>query len=316
MDMRQLTIIVCSIAVFLMTITVALPWMVGDSHASRLKSIQEKRNAYRATLKKEVKRSSMREQLMKESFTQDLVKKLKFSQYVNMPKLKLKLQNAGWRDRNTLSKYLIARIALPIGLFFYGSFLVFGGPLKNTIDGDTKKYAFVIGAAVVGFFLPALLLNNSIQKRNQKLSRQFPDALDLMMVVVEAGLSTDQAFQRVTEEIGESIPEVAEEFAITGAELAYLNDNRQAMENMYKRTNNQDFQSLATVLTQAMEHGTKVADALRIISEESRQRRVNLIEKKAASLGPKMTVPMILFILPCMFLILIGPSVIKIMAIP
>lgn len=311
--MRDHIIWLAIAAAFLMVVTIGLPLIQGDSGRSRLKAIQARRSQFKQSVKdKAVRTPSLRDRLMKQTLSQKISRSLRFDRLFNMDTVRGKLTTAGWRDPNTVSKYLLAHIVVPVVLVGYFGFMLYLGPLKASLSADMKPLALG-GCLLVGFFLPSLLLSNASQNRQIKLSKQYPDALDLMLVCVEAGLAVEQAFMRVTEEIGETIPEVAEEFALTGAELAYLGDRRQAFENLQKRTKMNEFQQLSTVLTQAEQFGTSVADALRTLSAGARQTRMNAVEKTAAGLGPKMTVPMILFILPCMFLVLLGPSIIKIM---
>lgn len=314
--MQNLTVILAVVTVVMVILAISLPWLSGDTGAGRLKALTSRRDDLRKEAgAKKVKKNSFREIMLQESFSQRMSKKLNLVRFVDPVNLRQKLNMAGWRGRASLSTYLMFRFGLPLLFGGYMFFMVFGGPLSNTFEGIVKPMV-PIGAAVIGFFLPALMLTNSITKRGTKLSRQFPDALDLMLVCVEAGLSMDLALIRVTEEIGQAIPEVSEEFAITAAELSYLGDRYRALDNMAVRTGNAEFKAFSGVLIQAERQGSAVADAIRTISSEARLKRVNMIEKKAAGLGPKMTVPMILFILPCMFLILMGPSVIKVMALP
>lgn len=300
-------------AAFLISVTIGLPLIQGDSGRSRLKAIQTRRDQFKQAIKdRAVRTPSLRERLMKESVYQKLASRLKFERLVNMDNVRAKLIMAGWRDPNTVPKFLLAHLIVPVVFGSYVAFMIYLGPMKGSVGADMKPLV-ALGSIVIGIALPSILLSNAAQNRQQKLSRQYPDALDLMLVCVEAGLSVEQAFMRVTEEIGQSIPEVAEEFALTGAELAYLGDRRAAFENLQKRAKLNEFLQLSTVLSQAEQYGTSVADALRTLSSGARQTRVNAVEKTAAGLGPKMTVPMILFILPCMFLVLLGPSIIKIM---
>lgn len=312
--MRELAIIMAVVTVILFVVGIGLPYLSGDSGSGRLKALQRRREEMRkeATSKK-VQRNSFREAMMEETMTQRWAKKLDLMRFVNPVTLRAKLNMAGWRRRSSVSTFLVFHVALPVIFGGYMAFLVYGGPLKAVIEGNLKHLS-VLGVTALGFALPTIMLKNAIQKRDNKLTRQFPDALDLLLVCVEAGLSMDLALVRVTEEIGETVPEVSEEFATTAAELAYMGDRRKALDNMAVRTGNKDFKALSTVLIQAEKQGAPVADAIRGISKEARIKRITDIEKKAAGLGPKMTVPMILFILPCMFLILIGPSVVKIMS--
>ncbi len=161
-------------------------------------------------------------------------------------------------------------------------------------------------------YLPSLLLSNAIQKRQKILRRAFPDTLDLMVICVESGLSIEATFQRVTEEIVESAPPLAEEIALTSAELAFLGDRRLAYDNLAERTGLPGFKSLCTTLLQSERYGTPLAVALRVLSQENRETRMAAAEKKAAMLPAKLTVPMIVFFLPVLFMIIIGPAAIQV----
>jgi tight adherence protein C len=169
-------------------------------------------------------------------------------------------------------------------------------------------------AAVIGFFFPNIIVSNAIQKRQQELTRSFPDALDLLVICVEAGLSIEAAFSRVADEIAEACPPLAEELGLTTAELAFLGDRRQAFENLSDRTGLEGTKSLATSLIQAEKYGTPVALALRVLSQENREARMSKAEKKAGALPAQLTVPMILFFLPALFVVLIGPAIIQVIA--
>jgi len=166
----------------------------------------------------------------------------------------------------------------------------------------------VLLATWIGYYLPVLMLRNRISKRQLKLQRAYPDALDLVVICVESGMSVEAAFAKVTEQMMESCPEIAEEFGLTTAELAFLSDRRQAFDNLADRTGMAVFKSLSTTLQQSEKYGTPVAVGLRVLAKESRDARLALAEKKAAALPPKLTVPMILFFLPVLFIIIGGPA--------
>lgn len=311
--MKPMIVFMAVSAVFLLVLVVGIPLLGGDSGRARMKAVRARREAMRRELEQGMTKTvSLRDKLAKKSSTQKLAERFRLDRMVNMDSFRAKLASAGWRNQEAVSRMLLATVLLPPLLGGYAAFMVFASPAGDHVSSAARP-AVVFGAAVLGLALPWLLLKNAIVKRSQALSKQFPDALDLMLVCVEAGLSVEQSFMRVTEEIGEIIPELAEDFALTGAELALLGDRRQAYENLVARTGLPEFRSLATALVQSEKYGTSVAQALRTLSHESRQTRTNNVEKKAASLGPKMTVPMILFILPCLFLVVIGPAIINLM---
>jgi tight adherence protein C len=172
--------------------------------------------------------------------------------------------------------------------------------------------AVCFGAGLIGFYLPSILLTNAITRRQQDIQRKFPDALDLMVICVEAGLSLEAALGRVVEELGADAPALCEELGLTTAELAFLSDRRQALENLAERAGTQPIRSLVTALIQSERYGTPLGAALRVVSQESRDSRMAKAEEKAASLPAKLTVPMVSFFLPVLFMVLIGPTIIQV----
>jgi tight adherence protein C len=175
------------------------------------------------------------------------------------------------------------------------------------------KVAVAIAAAWIGIKLPYLFLKNLTTRRQKSIRRAFPDALDLLLIFFESGMSIEVAFRRVSQEIGtQSIP-LAEEFTLTTAELSYLQDRRQAYDNLASRTNLDGVKAVCTALVQAERYGTPLGTALRVLAQENRDMRMADAEKKAAGLPPKLTVPMILFFLPVLFVVILGPAVIRIM---
>lgn len=176
------------------------------------------------------------------------------------------------------------------------------------------KIALCLGAAYGGMQAPFLFLKNRIAKRQLSIRRAFPDALDLMLICVESGMSIEAAFKKVSDEIGsQSIP-LAEELTLTTAELSYLPDRKQAYENLAKRTDLEGVKSVCMALQQAERYGTPLAQTLRVMAQENRDMRMAEAEKMAAALPPKLTVPMILFFLPVLFVIILGPAAIRVMA--
>ncbi|MEO6395276.1 MAG: type II secretion system F family protein [Devosia sp.] len=221
-----------------------------------------------------------------------------------------KLAMAGYRGQGPLTTYVFLRFVTPFVLFVlafaYLSLTIFStNPLYlNAI------YALFVG--LIGAYLPVLLLKNRIVKRQQSVRRAWPDTLDLMLLCVEAGMSVEHAFKRVSKEIGLQSPELAEELTLTTAELSFLEDRTRAYDNLGKRTGLDIVKSVMTSLIQADRYGTSVGTSLRVMAEEGRENRMMEAEKKAASLPPKLTVPLILFFLPVLFIVIISPAIIKI----
>jgi tight adherence protein C len=172
-----------------------------------------------------------------------------------------------------------------------------------------------IGGAYLGFYLPNIFISNLIQRRQKSIKRVFPDSLDLLLICVQAGMSIESAMNKVAGEIASRSLELAEEFSVTTAELSYLQERRQAYENLGKRTGIPVVRAVGTSLIQAERYGTAIGQALRVLAKESRDMRMAEAEKKAAALPPKLTVPMILFFLPVLFIVILGPAFIQVMAI-
>src|SRR5690606_22319226 len=176
------------------------------------------------------------------------------------------------------------------------------------------KLLAVVGGLALGFYAPNIYLKNLADNRRQKIMEAFPDSLDMMLICVESGMSVEMALQRVGQEIAPASVELAEEFALTTAELSYLPERRMAYENLARRTNHPGVKAVAMALTQAEKYGTPVGQALRVMAKENRELRLSEAEKKAASLPPKLTVPMIVFFLPVLFAVIIGPALIQVSA--
>jgi tight adherence protein C len=175
------------------------------------------------------------------------------------------------------------------------------------------RAAMTLGAALLGYYIPAIYVKNKIKKRQQAVMQAWPDALDLMLICIESGMGVESAFRKVSTEIGAQSVELAEELGLTTAELAYLQDRRTAYENLAARTGLDGVSAVVTGLIQAEKYGTPIAQTLRVLAQESRDTRMSMAEKKAAALPPKLTVPMILFFLPVLFAVIITPAAIQVM---
>lgn len=222
------------------------------------------------------------------------------------------LAQAGMRGQAALTRHLFVRFVTPLVLgtlaVIYLVLIAPGGrPLYLNVT-------YAVGVGLVGAYIPILLLKNQTQKRQQSIKRAWPDALDLVLLCVEAGMSIEHALKRVGREIGLQSTELAEELALTTAELSFLEDRTRAFENLGRRTGLDAVRSVMTALIQADRYGTSVGQALRVMAEESREARMMEAEKKAAALPPKMTVPLILFFLPVLFIIIMAPAVITAMS--
>ncbi|MBK8160725.1 MAG: type II secretion system F family protein [Rhodospirillaceae bacterium] len=311
LNLPSLIIVISFIAAFASVMAVALPFVMRDSFANRLKSVAVRREELRV---KQQEQFQQRKRLMptrQEGMMRAIINLFKMENLLQAKELRVQLQQAGWRHPSTPVRFIFARIAAPIVLLI-GGYLYMSIALPN--KSAELHLGVAIAAAAFGYVFPNLWLRNGIHKRQAALRRAFPDTLDLMVICVEAGMSIEAAFQKVTEEMAESAPELAEEIGITAAELAFLGDRRVAFENLAVRTGLRSFKSLSTTLVQAEKYGTPIAVGLRTISQENREERMMAAEKKAASLPAKLTVPMIVFFLPVLFIVIIVPIVIKVSA--
>lgn len=301
-----------AVATFATILTIAGPALSTDKLESRLKSVanrrEELRKKSRAALdgeRKSIRRSDT-------SFAKKFVDKLDLQKALEDPTVAKKLIQAGMRGPKPLSMFYFFRFTLPIvfGLAAF-SYLWF----VNDHDLDMmKKIGAVVFALAAGFYGPNIYLTNIIQKRMASIMRSFPDSLDMILICVESGMSIELAFARVSEEIGTASPALAEELALTTAELSYLQDRRVAYYNLAERTQHPGVKGVAMALVQAEKYGTPLSNALRVMAKENREMRITEAEKKAAALPAKLTVPMIVFFLPVLFLVILGPAFIKMQA--
>jgi tight adherence protein C len=222
-----------------------------------------------------------------------------------------KLRQAGLRSERHLLIYLAVRLVAPL-LAGTVVFIYISTFYADRIPAQ-MRLAYVFVAIVVGVYLPNIMIKNLIVRRQKSIRLAWSDALDLLLICVESGMAVEPALQRVSREIGSQSVPLAEELTLTHAELSYLPDRRKAFENLGKRTGLATVKSVVTSLIQSERYGTPLGQALRVLAQENRDARMQEAERKAAALPPKLTVPMILFFLPVIFLIILGPSAIKIM---
>jgi tight adherence protein C len=240
-----------------------------------------------------------------------VLEKLNIKNIAEQPELKKKLVRAGYRSPQSIITFTFLRLALPLGIAGFSALLLFGS--SNVHMAAAFKVLIITGGVLFGYLLPDIMVSNAIAKRQQEIQRKFPDAIDLMVICIESGVSLEAAFARVSEEMGADAPSLSEEIAITTAELAFLSDRRQALDNFAERTASAPIKSLVTSLIQSEKYGTPLGQALRVVSTEGRETRMALAEEKAAALPAKLTVPMVTFFLPVLFMVLIGPTIIQVM---
>jgi tight adherence protein C len=311
---QTLSMILAAVAAVATVLTLAMPLVFVDPLEKRMKSVALEREKIRQRERERLAQQKQKPALRQspKQYVQALVDKFNLTKWVGQEEARLKLLQAGYRGQAPYMTFLVLRVAVPILAFLFSAFYVF-----MVLDLDQPamvKLGGCIGAAWVGMQLPMVLLKNRIQRRQLSIRRAFPDCLDLLLICVESGMSIEAAFRKVSEEIGSQSADLAEELTLTTAELSYLPDRRQAYENLAKRTDIDGVKSVCVALQQAERYGTPLGTMLRTMAQENRDMRMSEAEKKAAGLPPKLTVPMILFFLPVLFVVILGPAAIQVMA--
>lgn len=279
----------------------------GKPAADRLKSVVQRRDEFENDRRK---KNSRRASLQKHGLIKQIVDRLKLSQGKSMDELRLKLRRAGYHSRDTMFVFLFAKLAAMLGLGATCAFLLI--VLKLVKLSTIFGVFFALVAATVGWMLPDVIIKNMSQKREESLRKAIPDALDLMVICAEAGLSLDAAFERVSREIASTSPELAEEIGLTSVELNFLPDRHKALKGLSDRVPLSSVIALVNTLIQTEKYGTPLAQSLRVLSGEMREERMMRAEEKAARLPAILTVPMIVFILPPLFIVLMGPAGLKV----
>lgn len=301
-----------AVVCFATIVTIATPMFNRSNLESRLKSVstrrEELRRKSREALAKKGGQNSLRH--IDEGMYKKVVDHLQLSRLLEDPKVTEKLAQAGFRGPRPVSTFYFFRFVLP---FVFGAitaiylFLIddFGLPAMQRI-------AISVGGLTLGYYAPNIFISNAAQKRRESVVGAFPDALDLLLICVESGMSIEAAIQKVSQEIGGSSIELAEELTLLTAEISYLPERRQAYEGLARRTNHPGIKSVTTAMIQAERYGTPLGSALRVMAKENRDMRLTAAEKKAAQLPAKLTVPMILFFLPVLFVVILGPAILTV----
>jgi tight adherence protein C len=311
-DTRFMVTVFTAIAAMATVITIAMPYLASDNLGRRMKAVAIERSKIRAREREKLARGekvSLRTE--PKAYMQAIVERLNLKKHLGQDEARAVLNQAGYRGQGPYIAFLFFRLIAPIVMFVAATLYIF--VIVEFAWPMMVKVAVVLVAALLGMKLPFLFLKNLIKRRQKSIIRAFPDALDLLLICVESGMSIEVAFRRVSQEIGtQSIP-LAEEFTLTTAELSYLQDRRQAYDNLASRINLDGVKAVCTALVQAERYGTPLGTALRVLAQENRDMRMAAAEKKAAALPPKLTVPMILFFLPVLFVVILGPAFIRVM---
>jgi tight adherence protein C len=311
-DLANAVTILVALSTFATVLTIAAPLLQGDRMRSRMKGVISQRDQLRAQQRAALggKTEGRLRDRPKGTLAQ-LVQALNLRQVFEAETSRQQLRQAGLRSEKHLVTYLASRLIAPIvfGLivFVYSSTL-----FADRMPAPARLGVTVLGV-VLGYYLPLIFLKNMVTRRQESIQRAWSDALDLLLICVESGMSIEPAIQRVAREIGTQSVPLAEELVLTNAELSYLGDRRKAFDNLGKRTGLPTVKSVMTSLIQSERYGTPLGQALRVLAQENRDQRMQAAEKKAAALPPKLTVPMVLFFLPVIFIIILGPAGIMIM---
>ena len=284
------------------------PILQGDKIKKRMDSVTSAREGMR---KDRIKNLNEEARLRADGkgVAKNLVNRFSLEKLLEASDLKDKLAQAGLRGQGPIYKFYLFRLILPVvGLVIGGVFFL----LLNVSDWSLmQRVVMTLVLTLFGYYLPRIYVKNLAGKRITSISPVFPDALDLLLICVESGMSIEMAFGRVSEELAESSVELAEEFSLTTAELSYLTSRRLAFENLARRNNHVGIRSVSTAMIQAERYGTPLGDTLRTMAAENRELRILQAEKKAAALPAKLTVPMILFFLPVLFIVILTPAVLR-----
>ena len=312
-DPRFMTMVLAAIAATATVYTLITPFFATEGLTKRMKAVASERERIRQRERERLAKSekvSLRQ--TPKQFVSRVVEDFNLGKWLAQESARQKLVMAGYRGQAPYVTFLFFRMVTPIVMLIGAVVYVF--VLSHLKQSMPIKIGMCVGAAFFGLQAPMLFLKNAITKRQLAIKRAFPDALDLLLICIESGMSIEVAFRKVSMEIGAQSVALAEEFTLTTAELSYLQDRKIAYENLASRTGVEGVKSVCLALQQSERYGTPLGQSLRVMAQENRDMRMNEAEKKAAALPPKLTVPMIVFFLPCLFVVILGPTGIKVAA--
>jgi tight adherence protein C len=311
-DPSMILAVVVAIAVFATFCTIAMPYFERGDLGKRMRAVSTERDQIRARERakmNEGNKATLRSQNNRS--VRSIAEKFNLKEALVDANTVNRLKAAGLRSENALNSFLVARLFLPFLFLGLGTFFIFGLGYLETRGLPIRVFAVIL-IGYGGFYAPNMYISNRMGKRQKSIKRAWPDALDLMLICVESGISIEAGMRRVSDELGEQSPELAEEMILTTAELSFLPDRRTALDNLANRTQISNVRAVTQALIQAERYGTPIATALRVLAQECRDDRMNEAEKKAAALPPKLTVPMILFFLPVLIAVILGPAGIQV----
>jgi len=313
-DPQFLTILLAAVAAGATVLTLAMPLVARDTLSTRMKAVAFEREKIRLRERERLAQNNNKVSLRQspKAYMQTVVENFNLKKWVGQEEARTMLMQAGYRGQAPYVTYLFFRMVMPVAALLFAVVYIF--VVIDLQQPTLIKLGLSIAAAYLGMLSPNLFLKNKIQRRQTSIKRGFPDALDLLLICIESGMSVEASFQKVSEEVGTQSIALAEELTLTTAELSYLPDRRQAYDNLAQRTGLEGVKSVCLALQQAERYGTPLGTTMRVLSQENRDMRMSEAEKKAAGLPPKLTVPMILFFLPVLFIVILGPAAIKVMA--
>ncbi|WP_072395068.1 type II secretion system F family protein [Hyphomicrobium sp. CS1GBMeth3] len=306
-----LATMLAAVSAFATILAIVMPILARDQLNQRMRVMALERDKLRSQRLAELTRDRVGTVKLRQTpkgYMQQIVDRLDLRSQFDNEELRNKLKMAGLRGEAPLVAFMFFRVVAPPLVFLAALFYLF--VLSDTQASAAMKLAYAVAAAAAGYYLPNLFIENLVQKRQQAIKTTFPEALDMLLICVQSGMSVEAAFGKVAKEASNQSAELGEELSLTTAELSYLPDRRIAYENLAKRTALPSVKAVTTALIQAERYGTPVGQALRVMAKENRDMRMSEAEKKAAALPPKLTVPMILFFLPVLFLVILGPAAI------
>ena len=313
LDRDFMILALSGVATFATIVTLGLPYMKGDPLEDRMKAVAERREELRRKAQEAMAQANRRGQLRSTpiGFMKRTVDNFNLEKLTQSPGMKEKLVRAGFRGQAPVIAFMFFRFVMP-PLLLAGALVYLFGISALAWSFNTKLLA-AVGAAAIGYYSPDLYVSNCTQKRRESIMRAFPDALDLMLICVESGMSIEAAFNKVAQEIGTQSADLAEELALTTAELSYLPDRKQAFQSLADRCGHSGVKAVAAALIQSEKYGTPMGQALRVAALENREMRMAEAERKAAALPSKLTVPMMAFFMPSLFIVILGPVAIQVM---
>ncbi len=307
-DVIWIATILSAVATFAVLLAIYAATTVKDPMARRVKALNERREQLKAGI---VASTNKRRKLTNRSDATDRVRSIltsfKMVQDDQLKKTQQRLMQAGIRTKDLAFFIIAARFIMPLVLGTTAVLVIYVFDMFPAWSW-LRQYLTVAGTLVGSYKAPDLWLSNKVKKRSHAVRKGLPDALDLLVICAEAGLTVDAAFGRVARELGKAYPELGDEFALTAIELGFLTDRRQAFENLANRIDLEAVRGVVATMIQTEKYGTPLASALRVLSAEFRNERMMRAEEKAARLPAIMTVPLILFILPTLFIVILGPA--------